>query len=198
MTQTTQLPPLVTTWHLDYQGPELTLPAWPAGVYLYEAEVPSPELSQFLFVAVGAPWRWYGRLGWTYQQWAEHLSSGQVRTFVLYQRGTPAGFFELCRHPEDNNSVELKYFGLLPAFVGQGLGGPLVQAAIALAQQWSQGRVWLHTCSDDHPAALATYQKQGFVLVQTETEVSAVPPDYTTAILDAAFAHSRLARFKQN
>ncbi len=73
-----------------------------------------------------------------------------------------------------------------------------MQAAIALAQQWSQGRVWLHTCSDDHPAALATYQKQGFVLVQTETEVSAVPPDYTTAILDAAFAHSRLARFKQN
>lgn len=198
MTLTTQSPLLVTTWHLDYQGPELTLPAWPSGVYLQEAEVPSPELSQFLFVAVGAPWRWYGRLGWTYQQWTEHLGSGQVRTFVLYQRGTPAGFFELCRHPEDNNSVELKYFGLLPAFVGQGLGGPLVQAAIALAQQWSQGRVWLHTCSDDHPAALSTYQKQGFVLIQTETEASAAPLDYATAILDAAFVHSRLTRFKQN
>lgn len=198
MTQTIQSPPLVTTWHLDYQGAKLTLPAWPAGVYLQEAEVPSPEFSQFLFVAVGAPWRWYGRLGWTYQQWAEHLSSGQVRTFVLYQRGTPAGFFELCRHPEDGNSVELKYFGLLPAFVGQGLGGRLVQAAIALAQQWSNGRVWLHTCSDDHPAALATYQKQGFVLIQTETEVSEAPVDYATAILDAAFVHSRLTRFKQN
>lgn len=198
MTQSTQAPPLVTTWHLDYQGPDLTLPAWPAGVYLQEAEVPSPEFSQFLFVAVGAPWRWYGRLGWTYQQWAEHLSSGQVRTFVLYKQGTPAGFFELCRHPEDGNSVELKYFGLLPAFVGQGLGGLLVQSAIALAQQWSQGRVWLHTCSDDHPAALPTYQKQGFVLIQTETEVSAAPVDYATAILDAVFVHSRLTRFKQN
>ena len=198
MNDVTAEPRMVTTWHLDYQGPTLTLPEWPAGVCLLEAEVPSPELNQFLFVAVGAPWRWYGRLGWTYQQWSEHLNSGHVRTFVLYQRGTPAGYFELCRHPEDGNSVELKYFGLLPSFVGQGLGRAIVQAAIAQAQRWSAGRVWLHTCSDDHPAALPTYQKAGFVLLQTVTEPSEVPLDYTTALLDAPFVQSRLARFNQN
>jgi GNAT superfamily N-acetyltransferase len=117
---------------------------------------------------------------------------------VLYQRGTPAGYFELCRHPEDGNSVELKYFGLLPSFVGQGLGRAIVQAAIAQAQRWSTGRVWLHTCSDDHPAALSTYQKAGFVLIQTETAPSEVPLDYATALLDAPYVQSRLARFKQN
>jgi len=189
---------MVTTWHLDYQGPTLALPDWPAGVSLLEAEVPSPELNQFLFVSVGSPWRWYGRLGWTYQQWVEYLNSGHVRTFVLYQRGTPAGYFELRRHPDDQNSVELKYFGLLPAFVGQRLGGRLVQAAIASAQQWSPGRVWLHTCSDDHPLALSTYQKAGFVLIKTEIEPSEAPVDYAMAVLDAPYVQSRLARFKQN
>lgn len=198
MTAVNTAPPLVTTWHLIYQGPTLSQPQWPADVCLIEAEEPNPEFNQFLFVAVGAPWRWYGRLGWTYQQWFEHLNSGHVRTFVVYQRGTPAGFFELVRHPADEHSVELKYFGLLPAFVGRGLGGLLVQAAIAIAQQWGHGRVWLHTCSDDHPSALSVYQKAGFVLIQTDTEPSEAPADYATAILDAPFVLSRLARFKQN
>jgi len=189
--------PQVTTWHLDYHGEIQSLPQWPAGVTLIEAEIASPELNQFLFTAVGTPWRWYGRLGWTYQQWLAHLQSGHVRTWVLYQRGTPAGFYELCRHPADADSIELKYFGLLPSFVGQGLGGRLVQAAVASAQQWSNGRVWLHTCSDDHPAALASYQKAGFVLCQTVVEPSEAPEDYATAALDAAYVHSRLACFKQ-
>jgi hypothetical protein len=29
-------------------------------------------------------------------------------------------------------------------------------------------RVWLHTCSLDHPAALPNYMKRGFTLFKTE------------------------------
>ncbi len=188
----------VTTWYLDYQGEPLQLPQWPADFSLMEAEVVSPEFSQFLFSAVGTPWGWFSRLSWTYQDWLDYLATGQVRTWVLYQRGTPAGFIELWRHPDDNHSVELKFFGIMPAWIGQGLGPKLALAAVALAQQWSQGRIWLHTCSDDHPAALKTYQKVGFVVVGEEQEEAALPPDYDHLALAAPYVQSRLARFKQN
>jgi GNAT superfamily N-acetyltransferase len=183
----------VTTWYLDYQGPTVALPEWPEGVTLTEAKIASPDLSQFLFCAVGTHWHWFSRLSWSYQQWLEYLTAGNVRTWVLYQQGTPAGFAELRKHPDD--SVELKFFGLLPAFIGQGLGARLAQAAVALAQQWQASRVWVHTCSEDHPSALKTYQQAGFVITQTEQQDEEMPADYPTAALTAEFVHSRMAYF---
>jgi len=193
---------LVTTWYLEFQQPTPDLPTWPTGTQLIEAEIASPELSQFLFCAVGAPWRWFSRLSWTYQDWVDYLTLQQVRTFVLYQRGTPAGYIELWRHPEAmdgmaEDNVELKFFGLLPAFTGQGLGPLLAQAAVALASQWGKGPVWVHTCTDDHPAALATYQKAGFVVTHSSEEAAEVPTNYTEAALAAPFVQSRLQRFAQ-
>lgn len=183
----------VTTWYLDYQGSTLELPFWPEGVSLVEAKIASPDLSQFLFCAVGNHWHWFSRLSWTYQQWQDYLTAGNVRTWVLYQSGTPAGFVELRKHSDD--SVELKFFGLLPAFIGQGLGTRLAQAAIALAQQWQASRVWVHTCSEDHPKALKTYQQAGFVITQTEQQDEEMPGDYLAAALSADFVHSRISHF---
>lgn len=183
----------VTTWYLDYQGRTLAEPTWPADVVLTEAKVASPDLSQFLFCAVGTHWQWFSRLSWTYQEWLQYLTAGNVRTWVLYQQGTPAGFIELRKHADD--SVELKFFGLLPAFIGRGLGALLAQAAIAFAQQWQASRVWVHTCSEDHPSALKTYQQAGFVITQTEQQDEEMPGDYPTAALAANFVHSRLAYF---
>jgi RimJ/RimL family protein N-acetyltransferase len=183
----------ITTWYLDYQGPTLALPVWPEDVCLIEAKIASPDLSQFLFCAVGNHWRWFSRLSWTYSQWHNYLTAGNVRTWVLYQQGTPAGFVELCSHPDQ--SVELKFFGLLPAFIGQGLGARLAVAAIALAQQWQASRVWVHTCSEDHPSALKTYQHAGFRINQTVTQDEEMPTDYLAAALSTNFVHSRISHF---
>lgn len=183
----------ITTWYLDYQGPQISLPLWPQDVVLTEAELPSPELSQFLFCAVGHHWRWFSRLSWDYQQWQDYVCSGQVRTFVLYQKGTPAGFVELRQH--DDLSVELKFFGLLPAFIGKGLGKLMAQAAIALAQQWQASRVWVHTCTEDHPSALKTYQQAGFSIVSTEDQDEEMPTDYAEAALARPYVWSRLKHF---
>ena len=188
----------VTTWFLAYQGADLALPQWPAHVMLMEAEIPSPELNQFLFTAVGTPWHWFSRLAWDYQQWLDFLTNEQLRTFVLYVKGTPAGYVELWCHPDDDHSVELKFFGLMPSFAGKGLGKSLAQAAIALAQQWQPGKkVWVHTCSDDHPAALATYQKAGFVIEFSEIDQEDVPENYAELALCAPYVQSRLARFSK-
>jgi GNAT superfamily N-acetyltransferase len=54
---------------------------------------------------------------------------------------------------------------------GKGLGSAML--SFAVAQAWSRTnttRVWLHTCTEDHPHALANYQKRGFRLFKTVEE----------------------------
>ncbi len=66
--------------------------------------------------------------------------------------------------------VEIAYFGLLPDFIGRGLGGALLTSAIENAWTWSPtpSRIWVHTCNRDHPFALANYQARGFAIYKVE------------------------------
>lgn len=82
--------------------------------------------------------------------------------------------------------VEIVSFGLLPAFHGQGLGGPALTWAVDLA--WTASgtpvsRVWLHTNSFDHPRALVNYEKRGFVVVETLRRAVEVPDDVGVRVL---------------
>jgi GNAT superfamily N-acetyltransferase len=79
----------------------------------------------------------------------------------------PAGYFELRR--DSDNAIEIAYFGLLPEFVGRGLGKALLSAAATEAWRAGASRVWLHTSSLDHPAALPNYLARGFKVFRTET-----------------------------
>ena len=186
----------VTTWFLEFAGDVKTDIIWPQGVQLVEAEVVSPELSQFMFKTVGARWRWFSRLGWTYQQWHDYLTSAQVRTWLLWVRGTPAGYIELVKHPDA--SVEIKFFGLLPQFIGKGLGQPLAQAAVRLAAHWQAARIWLHTCSADHPSALKNYLQAGFKLTHTEHSKEALPKLNDPRLLTPEFVYSALRYHAEN
>ena len=60
------------------------------------------------------------------------------------------------------DEVEIASFGLLPGFAGRGLGGALLAAVTRAAWENGAGRVWLHTCSLDSPAALPSYERRGF------------------------------------
>ncbi|HBN87566.1 MAG: GNAT family N-acetyltransferase [Alteromonadaceae bacterium] len=186
----------VTTWFLQYEGDVPTQIDWPEQVQLIEAEIASPELSQFMFRAVGGRWRWFSRLSWNYQQWLDYLTQQQVRTWLLWVKGTPAGYIELLKHQDD--SVEIKFFGLLPQFIGQRLGLPLARAAIMLAANWQGRRIWLHTCSEDHPSALKNYQQAGFVLTHTEVANEAVPQLNDTRLLAQNFVYSALSYHLEN
>lgn len=79
---------------------------------------------------------------------------------MAYVSGTPAGYFELETQTDGN--IEIAYFGLLPSFIGHGLGGALLTAAVERAWALGARRVWVHTCSLDHPRALPGYQARGF------------------------------------
>lgn len=186
----------VTTWYLQFDAELPAQPIWPEAVQLTEAEIASPELSQFMFRTVGGPWRWFSRLSWSYQQWLSYLTEQQVRTWLLTVKGTPAGYIELLKHPDD--SVEIKFFGLLPQFIGQGLGGLLAKAAVLAASSWSTGKIWLHTCSADHPSALKNYQNAGFRITHCETSVEALPELNDNRLLAQDFVYSALAYHTEN
>jgi ribosomal protein S18 acetylase RimI-like enzyme len=164
----------VTTWYLQMTDPAQVAPAPEPNPELEvrQIELPSPELSRALYAGVGADWFWMERLVWTWGRWQEHLARDEVETWVGWVRGAPAGFFEL-EHRDD--AVELTCFGLLPAFIGRGLGPRLLDAAVRRAWERGPRRVWLHTCSLDGPAALRTYRRRGFEIYDERTERMPLP-----------------------
>ena len=126
---------------------------------------PVAAFSRFLYTSVGADWTWYMRRGWTQKQWERHVERPTLETWVAYLDGTPCGYFELERHTDA--SVEIALFGLLPGFIGEGLGKGLLQDALTRAWE-TANRVWLHTCSLDHPQALPNYLARGMRVYRKE------------------------------
>ena len=162
----------VTVWTLEQTAPADLVPARAPDlpVELVRVGRPAPELSRFLYTAVGGDWYWVDRLGWTYAQWSDWVSGPGRVTFLAQVEGAPAGYGEL--DPAPDGDVEVAYFGLLPAFIGQGLGGWLL--AEVTARAWAvpgARRVWVHTCSLDGPAALTNYQRRGFRVCGTHVEL---------------------------
>jgi len=131
-------------------------------------EIPdcSPSFYRHLYVEVGKNYHWIDRLPWTDEQIAAHLQLPENSLWLMTYDSETSGYFEL-RKCEDG-SVEVAYFGLMPQFIGRGLGKHLLTCATE--QAWANGanRVWLHTCTLDDPAALPNYLKRGFQAFKTE------------------------------
>lgn len=130
------------------------------------------SLYRYLYREVGRPWHWLDRWDWSDARVAEHLASGGVEIWLLTVAGTPAGYFELHRTAHE---VEIAYFGLLPEFIGQRLGPALLTVAVREAWASAPGRVWLHTCSLDHPHAVRNYQRVGFLPYREEQYDAKIP-----------------------
>jgi GNAT superfamily N-acetyltransferase len=121
---------------------------------------------RYLYSEVGRQYRWTDRLIWTDERIRAYLDAGDVTLYVLYVEGAPAGYFELRRHQD--GSTEIAYFGLIGDFIGRGLGGWLLTGAVEAAWAGRPTRVWLHTCTLDHPNALPNYVRRGFRPVREE------------------------------
>lgn len=137
------------------------------------AEVPCPELNRFFYVAVGSDWWWHERTGWGRDRWLEWVDRPELETWIGYISGTPAGYFEMETQP--GGQVQLAYFGLLPSFIGRGLGTELLAAAVSRAWEIATERIWVHTCTLDHPRALGNYQARGFRVYDSEERLEQLP-----------------------
>jgi ribosomal protein S18 acetylase RimI-like enzyme len=129
---------------------------------------PTPALYRQLYRTVGEPYHWRDRWAWTDEEIRAHLARPEITLYVARGGDTIHGWYELRRVPEDG-SVEIAYLGLVPDALGRGLGKHLLSCAVRDA--WAQGpsRVWLHTCTLDHPHALPNYRARGFTQYRTET-----------------------------
>src|SRR5262249_12937545 len=120
----------IEIYHLEMTAPAdlRSSAARAAGFRVERAGIPTPELNRFFYTAVGGDWYWIDRLGWTLEEWRAWVDRPELETWIGYLEGTPAGYFELERQTGDE--VELVYFGLLPGFLGRGIGGALLTAAV--------------------------------------------------------------------
>ena len=133
-------------------------------VPIVRAEVPYGPLNRFFYLEIGRDFHWVDRLGWAAARWqayAEH-----VETWLVHDRGTPAGYAELQRH---GDRAEIAFLGLLAPFRGRGLGGALLTGAAQRALELSD-RVTVSTCELDGRYALQHYTARGFRVVREVVE----------------------------
>ncbi|MGP1281699.1 MAG: GNAT family N-acetyltransferase [Parasphingopyxis sp.] len=117
---------------------------------------------RLLFERVGAPWLWYSRLVMEDVALDAVINQPDIRFHAVEDlRGIEVGMIELdFREP---GQCEIQFFGLVPELAGKGYGRWLMMQTLTLAWQPGVDRVHLHTCTLDHPNALAFYRKMGFV-----------------------------------
>jgi GNAT superfamily N-acetyltransferase len=157
------MPPVqVVRTYLELSSPEAlaSAPAPAAHARVERVEECPPSFFRYLYVAVGGAYHWVDRLPWADDDIRRYLATPGVSLWVLYVAGAPAGYFELKRH--EDGAFEIAYFGLLPEFIGRGLGKYLLTEAAREAWRQGASRVWLHTCTLDGPAALPNYRARGF------------------------------------
>jgi len=159
----------VTTYYLEMtDATELrSVPPPTSDAALRRVDPPDWTVNRRMYQQVGAGFCWTDRLVWSEAAWRRYVERPELQTHVLEIAGVPAGYFEL--ESQAGGSVELAYFGLLPAFIGRGLGAYLLSAAIERGWQCGAARVWVHTCSLDHRHALGNYLARGFRQYKTET-----------------------------
>ena len=114
---------------------------------------------------VGVEYRWGGR-----ERWGRAGVDCVRRTGLSWRRGsrtlqgTPAGYYELER--QDDGSVRIECFGLRRAVHRARTRRPAAErSGQAAAGTMGATRVWLNTCSHDHPHALQNYLARGFKLI---------------------------------
>ncbi|WP_067462102.1 GNAT family N-acetyltransferase [Actinomadura macra] len=150
-----------TITYLEMTSPDDLVPARPAAVTLEPA---GPSLTRDLTLRVGTPYQWVSS-AWSDDQWDDYLSRPHHSWAITATE--PAG---LARYAVEDDEVEITTFGLLPEWIGRGIGGHALTLTIRKAWELAPAtrRVWLHTSTLDHPHALPNYQKRGLRPYRTE------------------------------
>jgi GNAT superfamily N-acetyltransferase len=157
----------------------------PAGAWsLRRVEKPPLDWFRDLYLRVGEEWLWFSRTRMPDAELSARLHSPQLEVYALVDDGRDEGLLELdFREP---GQCEIGMFGLTARLVGTGAGRWLMNRALELAWSRPVSRIWLHTCSFDHPAALPFYQRSGFRAFRRQVEIADDPRLDGTAPRDVA------------
>ena len=150
--------------------PDLAVPPSPLALHAIR---PSSDQYRDLFRAVGAPWLWFSRLVMDDAALRAIVEHPGVELFEVRDGDRTVGMLELDRRVR--GECELAFVGLIPAYAGRGHGRWLLAEAVERAWRDETTRIHVHTCSLDHPAALAAYRRAGFTAVARKVETFVDP-----------------------
>ena len=121
---------------------------------------PAADHYRALFRKIGSPWLWFSRLLMDDAKLESIIHDPGVELYEVAAVEAVVGMIELdFREP---GQCELAFIGLVPQLTGEGHGRWLLGEAVRLAWRDGVQRVHVHTCTLDHPAALAAYKRAGF------------------------------------
>lgn len=156
--------------YMEMRAPPAEVVPPPPGEDVSLSRWVQPDLDEYLdlFHRIGDPWLWYGRLLQPRPAIAQLIRAPYYGVWRLWSGGRVAGLGELDR--SNRADVKLEYFGLVPEYIGNGLGGWFLRSLVAEAWRGPVERVWLHTCTEDHPDAIDIYRRIGFRVYHREAE----------------------------
>lgn len=126
-----------------------------------------------LYARIGQPWLWFSRAVLDDDRLRSTLDDANVEPWVLVIGGADVGIAELDFRTAPD--CELAFFGLVPEACGRGLGPALMREAVRRAFARPIRRLWLHTCTLDHPAAVPLYLRAGFTPYRRAIEIADDP-----------------------
>jgi GNAT superfamily N-acetyltransferase len=140
--------------------PSRMLEPWPDDLTLLAANRGDLDAYRALFRNVGQNLLWFSRLIMSDEKLQETLANPGTESFTLMRGQDAIGILELSFR--DMPACELAFFGLVDTEIGKGTGRALIDEAIRRAFAKPIQRMWLSTCTLDHPKALSFYRKAGF------------------------------------
>lgn len=134
-----------------------------------------PELGWYreLYRRIGEDWLWFSRTRMGDADLRKILHDPRVEVHSLDVGGKSEGFVELDFRVD--GEAEIAFLGVSPPLIGRGAGRLLMRAALERAWLRGVARIWLHTCTLDHPGALAFYRRAGFTAFRRQIEVADDP-----------------------
>jgi GNAT superfamily N-acetyltransferase len=146
----------------------------PVGAWaLRKVETPDLDWFRDLHRRVGEEWFWFSRIRMSDAELAAIIQAPLVEVHALVHKGRDEGVLELDFR--DAGQCEIVYFGVTAPLIGRGAARWLMNRALELAWSRPVARVWLHTCTFDHPGAISFYQRSGFRAFRRQIEVADDP-----------------------
>jgi GNAT superfamily N-acetyltransferase len=176
-----QIATIVTHLEMTARPKPAPMPASPFRLVRWKE--PALDKYRALFRRVGEPWMWFSRLVMPDGDVEAIIHDPAVEVYAVCDpQGIEIGMLELdFRYPPH---CELAFFGLVNEASGKGHGRWLMAYALSLSWRKDVERVWVHTCTLDHPSALNFYRKSGFTAYAREVEIfddprlnGLMPPD---------------------
>ena len=159
--------------HLEMTARPALRPDPPGAWTLRKVETPGLDWFRDLYRRVGEEWLWFSRLQMPDADLAAIIHAPLVEVYALMRDGRDEGLLELDFR--EAGQCELAFFGVTANLIGSGAGSWLMNRALELIWSRQVARVWVHTCTLDHPSASVFYQRAGFRPFRRQVEIADDP-----------------------